>query len=404
MKLRDLWPFSGKSVTVADLPQEILSLGVSKSGQSVNVTTALKVSTVFACVRVIAEGVAQVPLKVFLEDGRDRNPAKDHPLYDLLHRQPNDIATSFAFRETLVLHAALTGKGFAFVNRGAGGKILELVNIDPGAVTVLTSDVMGERPIYRVQGKNGSKRDFPAESIFVLNGPSWDGITGMDILKMAREAVGLAMATEVAHSKMHSNGARPGGLLSVDGTLNPDQYKTLRKWIDENHTGTENAWKTMIMDKAAKFTQMGMTGVDAQHLETRKHQIEEVCRYFRMMPIMIGYSDKAATYASAEQMFLAHVVHCLSPWYERIEQAMDCQLLTKAERQAGHYIKFVIAGLLRGALKDTAEYLYKLVSIGIMTRNEARDKLELNPLADMDKPLTPINLTDSPDAGGSKDA
>lgn len=393
MNLSNFWPFRRKAVTVADLPAEILALGASKSGQSVTVANALKVATVFACVRVIAEGVAQVPLKLFREDGRNRVPAKDHTLYDLLHRKPNDIATSFGFRETLVIHAALTGKGFAFISRGTGGKILELINIEPGAVTINFSDVMGMPPTFTIRGKNGASQDFPSESIFMLSGPSWDGIAGMDILKMARESIGLSMATEEGHARMHANGVRPGGLLSVEGTLNDGQYKALRKWLEDNYEGGANAWKTMILDRSAKFMPMAHSGVDAQHLETRRHQIEEVCRFFRVMPIMIGYSDKAATYASAEQMFLAHVVHCLSPWYERIEQAMDCQLLTNAERKAGLYTKFVAAGLLRGALKDTAEYLYRLVGIGIMTRNEAREKLELNPLADLDEPLTPINLS-----------
>lgn len=384
-------------MTVADLPAEILTLGASKSGQSVSVSTALKVATVFACVRVIAEGVAQVPLKLFREEGDSRVPAKDHPLYDKLHRKPNDLTTSFGWRETLVMHAALTGKGFSFINRGDGGKILEMINIEPGAVTINYSDTMGEPPTFTVRGKNGTSQIFPAESIFMLSGPSWDGVAGMDVLKFAREAIGLSMATEESHARMHSNGVRPGGLLSVEGTLNEGQYKALRKWIEDNYEGGANAWRTMILDRSAKFLPMAMNGVDAQHLETRRHQIEEVCRYFRMMPIMIGYSDKAATYASSEQMFLAHVVHCLSPWYERFEQAADCQLLTDAERRAeGLYIKFVTAGLLRGALKDTSEYLYRLVSIGVMTRNEAREKLELNPRADLGVPLTPINL-----AGGA---
>lgn len=388
----NFWPFRRKEITVADLPAEIFALGASKSGQSVTVANALKVATVFACVRVIAEGVAQVPLKVFRETGRDILPAHDHPLYDLLHRKPNDLTTSFGFRETLVIHAALTGNGFAFVNR-SGGRVMELINLEPGCVTVKKSAAMGAPSEYEISGKDGSKQTFPAESILHIQGPSWDGVEGMQTLRLAREAIGLSMSTEEAHSRMHSNGSRPGGMLSVEGALSDTQYKALRKWIEDNYQGSENAWKTMILDRSAKFTQMGMTGVDAQHLETRRHQIEEVCRCFRVMPIMIGYSDKAATYASAEQMFLAHVVHTLSPWYERIEQALDCQLLSQKERREGYYAKFVTAGLLRGALKDTSEYLYRLVGIGILTRNEARAKLEFNPLDGLDEPLTPINLS-----------
>lgn len=391
MNLRNLWPFGQKAVTVADLPAEILSLGAAKSGQNVNVTTALRVATVFACVRVISEGVAQVPFRLIRADGRNRMDALDHPLYDILHRKPNDICTSFAFRETLVLHAALTGRGFAFINR-IRGRVVELINLTPGSVTINVPDRLGAQPTYTVTGLDGAQQVFPAESILHINGPAWDSYAGLEAVKLAREAIGLAMATEEAHSCSFSNGVKPGGLLSVEGKLSDAQFKALRKWINDNYRGSENAYETMILDNSAKYVSMAMTGVDAQHLETRRYQVEEVCRFFRVMPIMVGYSDKAATYASAEQMFLAHVVHCLQPWYERIEQAIDCQLLTAKERAEGYYCKLEESGLLRGALKDTAEYLYKLVSIGILTRNEARARLDENPVEGLDEPLTPINM------------
>lgn len=387
------WPFGRKSVPVVDLPAEILQLGATKSGASVSVSTAIKVSAVLACVRVISEGIAQVPFTLYRADGKSRIEARDHPLFDLLRRRPNDVETSFGFRETLAIHAVLTGNGIAFVNRGHSGKVLEIINLEPGAVTVVKSDTLGEPPIYRVMGKNGATRDFPAESILHVRGPSWDGVVGMEIVKLAREAIGLAMVTEEAHARLHLNGARPGGLFSVEGSLSDKQFKDLRKWLEDNYQGKDNAFKTMILDRAAKFIPMAMSGVDSQHLETRRFQIEEVCRVLRVMPIMVCSQDKSSTYAGAEQNFLAHVVHTLQPWYERIEQAVDCQLLTAKERAEGYYTKLEERGLLRGALKDTAEWVYKLVSIGVMTRNEGREFIDLNPLPDLDKPLTPINLT-----------
>lgn len=392
MQLKNLM-FWRKKATVLDLAADILQLGASKSGQSVTVANALKVATVLACIRVISEGVAQVPLKLMRRDGRKKLEAYEHPLWDILHRKPNDVTTSFGFRETLIIHAALTGNGYAFINRGNGGKVLELINIEPGSVRLEPSDIMGVRPKYFISAKNGGSREFPAESILHLQGPSWSGIVGMDVVKLAREAIGLAMSTEEAHARLHSNGARPGGLLSVEGMLKDDQYKALRKWIEENYSGGENAYRTMILDRSAKFVPMAMSGVDAQHLETRRFQIEEICRAMRVLPIMVCSTDKAATYASAEQMFLAHVVHTLGPWFERTEQTFDCQLLNEAERRGGYYTKLEERGLLRGALKDTAEYLYKLCGIGLMVRNEAREMLDLNPIEGLDEPLTPINLS-----------
>lgn len=388
----NFWPFKRKS-TGADVLEAIVgTAGGSKSGQKVTHKTALEVATVFACTRVIAEGVAQVPLKVFREEGNNKLPAKDHPLYDILHRKPNDLATSFQWRETLCLHTVLTGDSFSFINRGPGGIILEIINLEPAAVNVKESDTIGERPGYFLKDKNGIENEFPAESILHIKGPSWDGVVGLDAVHIAREAIGLSMALEESHSKLHKNGVKAGGLLSVEGELSPEQYEQLSTWLKENYEGSKNAHKTMILDRAAKFTATRSTGVDSQHLETRRFQIEDICRYFRVMPLMVMQSDKAATYASAEQMFLAHVVHTLSPWYERIEQSIDCQLLSDEDRASGYYVKFITQGLLRGALKDTAEYLYKLASIGLITRNEGRSLLEFNPIDGLDEPLTPVNL------------
>jgi len=377
----------------------------SKSGASVNRTTALQVGTVFSCVRAIAEGVAQVPFRVMREASSGvsihskRESATAHPLYDLLHRRPNSWQTSFEFRETLILHLALTGSAFAFINR-VRGQVAELILLDPSRVTVVQNADWSIT--YKVSSKTGEQKEFPPETIWHLRGPSWDGAMGLDVLRLAREAIGLALATEESHANLHERGVRPSGLYSIDGTLNPEQYKTLKEWIDKTSAGAANAGNVMLLDRNAKFTPLAINGVDAQHLETRRYQVEEICRFFRVMPIMVGYSDKAATYASAEQMFLAHVVHTLMPWYERIQQSAEVNLLTKQERADGYYIKLNEAGLLRGAMKDTAEYLYRLTIGGIMERNEARAKLDLNPIAGLDDPLTPINMTIDPAGAAAK--
>lgn len=391
---------SAQRFSLEELAQAIVIGGPTKSGVSVTWERALRVSAVFACLRVIAEGVAQVPLKLYQEDDADRTrlPAKSHPLYRVLHRRPNAHMTSFELRELMVMHAALTGNFFAFINRvGPSRKIVELIPLTPETVTVIRGDDWSVR--YQVRGRDASTQTFPAETIWHVRGPSWDGVAGLDAVKQAREAIGLALATETSHASLHRNGARPGGLLSVEGNLDKDQHAKLRRWLTDDYEGVENTGKTMIVDRAAKFVNTVMTGVDAQHLETRKHQLEEICRFFRVMPIMVGYSDKAATYASAEQMFLAHVVHTLAPWYERIEQSIDTQLLTEADHEHGIYAKFVEEGLLRGALKDTAEYLTKLVTNGVMTRNEARAKLDLNPIEGLDEPLTPLNMVSGAEPG-----
>lgn len=395
-KFKLAWPSFGRkdagygSASLPALLSAVFGGGASKSGTTVTVDTALQVTVVLACIRVIAEGVAQVPFKLMRKDGRNRLDASDHRLYDVLHRRPNPWMTSFEFRETMTMRAALCGNAYAFINRvGSAGEVAELIPI-PGSVKPVCADDC--TLTYEVRGPKGNVKTFPAEAIWHWRGPSWNGWQGMDILKLAREAVGLAMATEEMHAKLHANGVRPQGLYSVEGSLSTKQYEDLRKWIDDEYGGAHNAAKTMIIDKNAKFTPTTMSGLDAQHLETRRFQVEEMCRPWRVLPIMVGFADKAMTFASAEQMFLAHVVHCLSPWYERIEQSADVNLLSDKERQAGFYTKFITAGLLRGAMKDMADYLVKLTTNGIMTRNEGRDKLDLNPIDGLDEPLTPANM------------
>jgi HK97 family phage portal protein len=394
------------AVGLTDILSALLRGGArSKAGAVVNRDAAFRVSVVFSCVRALSEGVAQVPFKVMRETASsvsvhpNRLPASDHPLYDLLHRAPNGFQTSFEFRETMMLHALLARHGaFAFKNvidiGTRGPQITELILLNPDLVTPIQNDDWSIT--YRVQSKSGATKDFPQDAIWHVRGPSWNGFSGMDVLNMAREAIGLAIATEETHSALHANGIRPGGIYSVEGILKPEQYSDLKKWIEANSAGADKAGHTMLLDRSAKFTPLGLNGVDAQHLETRNYQIAEICRFFRIMPIMVGYADKTATYASVEQMLLAHVVHALMPWYERIQQSAEVNLLSRADRQAGYYIKLVETGLLRGAMKDTAEYLYRLTMGGTMVRNEARAKLDLNPLPGLDEPLTPTNMTIDP--------
>lgn len=395
-----LWPFSKKSTTPysAQTLSALLAAafgggGATKSGMTVSPETAMQVSVVLACVRVIAEGVAQVPFRVMKEspDGVTRLPGKDHPLYDVLHRKPNRWQTSFGLRETMAMHAVLMGNAYAFISRvGRDQQIKELIVIPPNRVRLEVAN-NGEIA-YIVTGKDGAQRSLSESDVWHLRGPSWDGQIGMQIISYAREAIGLAMASEETQANLHALGVKTTGIYSIEGTLNPTQYDQLKKWVAAEFGGKAGP---MILDRNAKWLPTSMTGVDAQHLETRKHQVEEICRCFRVMPIMAGQSDKAATYASAEQMFIAHLVHTLTPWYERIEQSADCQLLTDKDRAEGYYTFLDPVGMLRGALKDTAEYLYKLVSIGVMTRNESREKLDLNPIDGLNEPLTPMNLITS---------
>lgn len=366
------------------------------SGVRINWRTALDVTTVLRCCGVIADGIASVPLRLYRKDsatGR-RAVADDHPLHDLLHTAPNEWQNSLEFRETIAFHIVLTGNAFVFVGRGGAGRarrITELLPIEPGLVQVSCGSDM--RLSYRVTTKDGKQIDYPSETIWHIRGPAWNGWMGLEAVHMAREAIGLAAATERAHGMLFRNGVRTSGALAVDGNLTDDQYRRLRAYIDAQAVGLDNTGRPLILDRAAKWMSLAMTGVDAQHIETRRHQVEEICRAFGVMPLMVGYSDKTATFAAAEQMFLAHNVHTIRPWHRRLEASIKRTLLTPEERDAGYYPKFIDTELLRGAAKDRAEYYQKGISAGWLTRNEAREWEELDPIDGLSEPLAPLNMT-----------
>ena len=368
-----------KALNTYDVFKDLLNRSVSASGKTVSPKTAIEVAAVFACLRVRANGLAQVPLKLMREsdDGKTRTPAKDHPLFKLLKTSPNDWQTSFEYREMLSFHLDLCGNHYSFVNRSNRAGIMELIPFEPGSVTVNRDENYGLS--YDVRAENGSVQNFPAKAIWHVRGPSWNSWMGLEAVQIAREAIGLSMAIEEQQARVQRNGVRAPGIYSVDGSLSPIQYKHLKAWIDENISGPENAGKPMLLDRAAKWTSTAMTSVDAETLNTRRFQVEEICRHFLVNPIMVFAESKNTTYASAEQQFLSHVVHGLAPTYTRIEQSIDANLLTEKDRAEGIYACFVDEGLLRGSMKDKKDTLLGYVNGGLMWPNEARAKLDLNP-------------------------
>ena len=386
--------FARKSLNTYDVFRDIIGQRASASGKAVSVKTAIEVSAVFACLRVRANGVAQVPLKLMKEtaDGKTRKPAKSLPLYKILARRPNGWQTAFEYLETLSLHLDLTGNHYSFVNRSSRVGIMELIPFEPGAVTVTRNDDWTLS--YSVRGKDGKSEPFPAETIWHVRGPSWNSWMGLECVQLAREAIGLAMATEEQQARMQKNGVRASGVYSVEGTLKDEQYASLKQWIDDNLGGVENAGKAMLLDRGAKWLNTSMTGIDAQTIETRRFQVEEICRHFQVNPIMIFAESKNTTYASAEQMFLAHVVHTLAPTYRRLEQSIDANLLTESDRDDGLYSCFVDSGLLRGSITNQKDVILGYVNGGIETPNEGRALLDLNPDPDpaSDKLRIPANI------------
>ncbi len=363
----------------------------SIAGESVNWQSALRVSTWLRCGLVIADDVSTVPCKVMRKDlktGR-RTEATDHPLNELLTLAPNSWMDSLQLRETVAIHTFFTGAGRCFINR-ARGQVRELIPLRPECITVEQNDDYSLK--YTATAANGETMELPQSAIWEVRGPSWDSWRGLDVVHIARESLGLAMATERAHAARFGNGIQTTGLYSVEGDLDERQYNRLMTWLERHQIGAKNSGKPFLLDRNAKWTQMGMNGVDAQHLETRRHQIEDICAFAGVLPIMVGHSDKAATYASAEQMFLHHNVRTARPWHRRFERSMMRQLLTREEVRAGYYIKFFDTELLRGAAKDRGDYYWKLFQMGSLSPNDILELEDRDGYEGGDIHLVPGNM------------
>lgn len=372
-----------KGTSSLELFREIYRGNMSNSGVSVTAERALEVSTALACCRVITNGVAQVPWPLYRQTGETRAKAADHPLYRVLSQRPNGWQTSFEFRETVMFHVLLTGNAYVFINRvGIARDIRELVPILPNRVTVEQLPDMTLR--YKVRADNGQEQVFASDAIWHIRGTSWNSFYGMEVVKLLRDALGLAITLEQGQSEFQKNGAATSGVLSMKNKLSPERFAFLSTWLDKHMPGGERYGKPLIVDDEAKWATTMLSAVDQQLLDTRKFQIEEICRGFGVMPIMIGHADKTATYASAEQMFLAHVVHTLSPWYKRLEESADVNLLSEQDRAGGYYTKFNPNALMRGAAQDRAAFYTAALGTtqqpGWMVRNEVRALEELDPV------------------------
>lgn len=354
----------------------------TSSGGSVNERNAVDVTAVFCAARVIAEGIAQMPVRV-VEETYDANglPSRrimrGHWAHRLLAVRPNNWQTSYEFREGMVFNAVL-GKGAIAIKNVVRGEVRELLPVPAGCWTV---EQMADYSLkIRVDYDDKTHDTFDLSQVFYLRGPSLDGFQALPAVRQAREAIGLSKALERQQAKLAGNGGKPSGVLSFTQRLAPETANKLRETWQERF-GPDGDGGVAILDGDAKFQSMTMTSVDAQHLETRRLQIEEIARAFRVQPIMLMQADKAATFASAEQMFRNHVIHTLGPWVERWEQAANRDILANVD---GLRVDLDERNLLRGDFKDQAEYYAKALGAGggpaWMTQNEIRAEIGYDPV------------------------
>lgn len=384
--------------------------GPAKSGSSVSTWSALHVAAWWRGINVISDGIRQLPIEVYrdLPDGRGAEPAKDHPLYDVLRWQPNQHQSAADYWGTVLLHAAGAGKSVSLKNT-VGGQVRELIPVRPDWTVIEVLPDLSLR--YRVTLENSRLATLDQGEVFHLRGPSWDGIDGINPTMIAREALGLALATEESHSRFHANGARPSGafVASKDAkALPPEEINRLREQFAERYQGVSNVGKPLILQGGMAWTPMQMTGVDSQHLETRKHQVAEIARFLRLWPIMLGLGgDESPTFASALEFMRAHVRFSLQPWLTSIVGSIQCQLLTREERREGYHIRIDTSELVRGSVQERTEY-YKAAlgtasSPGWLTQNEVRDDDGWNPLDNPEADTVPPP-PQNPQPGGTDGA
>ncbi len=378
----------------SDLAKLLGGSNQSKSNVIVTHSTAFQASVALACARVIAQGISQVPLKVFrTRDDGGADPHTEIPLYGVLHDSPNEWQTSFEWREMTALHLVFAGNAYSQITRGRDGNVTELLPLNPADIKL---EKVGHDIVYKLV-RGGEQVPINPKDILHIRGLSWNGFEGLDGVKLARDAIGLSLATEEHGSRQFSNGATIPGILSTEQSLDREQLAILRDSFQQAQQGLANAWNVIITHGGLKYQPTSLNNEQAQFIEVRKYQVEEICRHFGVIPVMVGHSDKAATYASAQQMFLAHQVHVMGPWYARLEQSFNKHLLTKADRKAGVYTKFIDSGILRSNHKDRAEFYTAMALIGALNPNEIRAMEEMNPYEGGNEYRVPMN-TETPGA------
>ena len=356
-------------------------LGGTASGKYVTERSAMQMTAVYCCVRILSEAVASLPLQFYrYTDDGGKEKAVDHPLYFLLHDEPNPEMTSFIFRETLMTHLLLWGNAYSQIIRNGKGEVVALYPLMPDRMKVDRDEhgrLYYEYTVYDsddVDGRKGTDKvgrtvRLQPHDVLHIPGLGFDGLVGYSPIAMAKNAIGLAIATEEYGSKFFANGAAPSGVLEHPGTIK-DPSKVRESW-QATFGGSGNSNKIAVLEEGMKYTPISISPEQAQFLETRKFQIDEIARIFRVPPHMIGDLEKSS-FNNIEQQSLEFVKYTLDPWVSRWEQAMVRALLTPDEKKK-YFFKFNVDGLLRGDYQSRMNGYATARQNGWMSANDIRE-------------------------------
>ncbi|QBX25226.1 phage portal protein [Streptococcus gordonii] len=379
--------------------------GRTTSGKNVNEMTALQTTAVYACVRILAEAIASLPIHVYKHTDEGKEQDVNHQLYYLLHDEPNPDMTSFVFRETLMSHLLIWGNAYAQIIRDGRGQVLALYPLLPDRMTVKRDDKGELYYVYqRSEEDNPNFKDkgniiLKKSEVLHVPGLGFDGLIGYSPIAMAKNAVGMTLATEEYGASFFANGANPGGVLEHPGILK-DPSKVRESW-NQVYQGTNNSHKVAVLEEGMSYKTIGIPPNEAQFLETRKFQINEIARLYRIPPHMVGDLEKSS-FSNIEQQSLEFVKYTLDPWVVRFEQAFQKALLLPDEKKT-YFIKFNVDSLLRGDYQSRMNGYAIGRQNGWLSTNDIRRLEDMNPLSKEeggDLYLVNGNMTKLEDAGG----
>jgi HK97 family phage portal protein len=358
----------------------------SKTGVQVSEDNALTFSAVYAAVRIISETIASIPLNVYNYDGESRTIAREHPVQKLLAKSPNPLASTFTFRECMAANLVLHGNAYAKIELNAAGRPVALIPLNPLKVEVKIVD--GQK-VY-VFDKKHTYLDY--EVLHVV-GLSFNGLTGKSPIEVSREAVAIGLAAQEYGARFYSNGANTGGVITAPGRLSIEAIKRLKESWNRANQGLANTHGTAILEEGMKYDKVGLDPEQAQFLQSRKFQVNEIARIFRIPPSYLADLENSSTRANTEQQAIQFVRDCITPYVRRFEVELNRKLFR--EDESNYYAYFTMEGLMRGDQKARYEAYAVARNWGWLSVNDIRDLENLNPIEGGDVYLTPLNMVPS---------
>lgn len=348
------------------------------SGIDVNDQTALSCMAVYAAVRLLSETIGSLPGHVMRMTEQGKEKASTHPLYSIIHEQPNPEQTAMEWRETAMCHLLLRGNHYSEKQYDGGGRLIALWPWHPDRVRVERHTAMSSLSyLFRVPG--GGEVRLPAERVLHLRGLGSNGVTGFSPIAIARQALGLAVAAQEYGARLFANDTRPNGILEHPMKLSDPAFKRLKTSIETEHQGVSNAHRMMILEEGMKWHQVGINPDDAQFLESRKFSVTEIARLFNLPPHFLRDLERA-TFSNIEQQGIEFVVYTLRPWLVRFEQRLKIELLSPQDRVT-HFIKFNVDGLLRGDIAARFAAYQVAKQNGWLNADEIRELEDMNPMS-----------------------